>query len=151
MGKPHRIAAGSLAFRNDAVLLVRYRDDNGGTYLVGPGGAVEDDENIVESIVRETEEETGIVVRPNRIAIVEDLLCARYKMVKIWMTCAVLGGDIRRTAEAEKEGIVEAGWFTRAQLVGETVFPRPLMQHDWDSFQRATWEPLCLPTRETRF
>ena len=45
MSKPHRIAAGGLIFRDDAILLVRYPDGHGGTYLVGPGGALQEHEN----------------------------------------------------------------------------------------------------------
>ena len=54
MNRPHRIAAGGLIFKSDMVLLVRYRDANGGTYLVGPGGKLKDDENVAQAIVRET-------------------------------------------------------------------------------------------------
>jgi 8-oxo-dGTP pyrophosphatase MutT (NUDIX family) len=71
--KAHRIAAGGLIFKDDAVLLVRYRDTNGGTYLVGPGGELKDDENVVRAIVRETMEETNVRVQPNRVVIIEDL------------------------------------------------------------------------------
>ena len=60
MSKASRIAAGGLIFRDDAVLLVRYRNDNGGTYLVGPGGELEEDENVVQAIIRETMEETNV-------------------------------------------------------------------------------------------
>ena len=66
MSKPHRIAAGGLIFRDEAILLVRYCDADGGTYLVGPGGGLEEDENVVQAIVREVEEETGITVRPQK-------------------------------------------------------------------------------------
>jgi hypothetical protein len=36
-------------------------------------------------------------------------------------------GNISKTDEAEKEGIVEAAWYTKARLVGEVVFPPPLI------------------------
>jgi 8-oxo-dGTP pyrophosphatase MutT (NUDIX family) len=59
MGKAHRIAAGGLIFKGDKVLLVRYRDSGSSqTFLVGPGGKLEDDENILQAIIRETKEET---------------------------------------------------------------------------------------------
>ena len=73
MSKPRRIAAGGITFKGDTVLLVRYRQsDNSGTYLVGPGGALEDNENVVQAIIRETKEETGIAVKPKRVVAIED-------------------------------------------------------------------------------
>lgn len=152
MGKPHRIAAGGLTFRNGSVLLVRYRDNVGGTYLVGPGGALEDDENILQAIIRETKEETGILVRPRHVVAIEDLMCSRFKMSKTWMVCEPAGdGTVRDTPEAEREGIIEAGWFTRDALAGEVVYPSTLMEHDWGLLQDDSWIPECLPSRLAGF
>ena len=53
MNRAHRIAAGGLIFRDDTMLLVRYRDANGATYLVGPGGELEENENVVQAILSE--------------------------------------------------------------------------------------------------
>jgi 8-oxo-dGTP diphosphatase len=152
MSKPHRIAAGGITFKGNAVLLVRYRhSSNAGTYLVGPGGALEDDENIVQAIIRETKEETGITVKPKRVVAIEDLMCSRFKMIKVWMVCELIGGEIRKTEQAEKENIIEADWFTREQLTSEVVFPPSLMQHDWEEFQAETGLVECLPSRTTSF
>jgi 8-oxo-dGTP pyrophosphatase MutT (NUDIX family) len=151
MSRPHRIAAGGLTFQEDAVLLVRYPDGRGGTYLVGPGGGLEDDENVVQAIVRETLEETNLWVRPRRVLIIEDLIFARVKMCKIWMLCEVSAGHIRRTEGAEKEGIIEARWFTRAQLGGEVVFPPTLLEHDWADLRSEDWPVACLSSRIARF
>jgi 8-oxo-dGTP pyrophosphatase MutT (NUDIX family) len=151
MSKAHRIAAGGITFKDDVVLLVRYPDGQGGTYLVGPGGALEDDENVVQAIIRETLEETNVRVRPKRVAIIEDLICFRIKMCKVWMVCEVVEGRIRRTEGAEKEGIIEAGWFTRAQLAGEVVFPPPLVRYDWDHLRSEDWQVACLPSRKASF
>jgi len=151
MSKRHRIAAGGLIFKGDAILLVRYRDGDGGTYLVGPGGALRDHENAIQAIAREVREETGVTVRPERVVVIEDLLCSRFKMCKIWMTCQVVEGEVCRTVEAEKEGIIEAAWFTRYQLAGEVVFPHPLMEYDWDQLRSGSWQALCLPNRKAGF
>jgi 8-oxo-dGTP diphosphatase len=151
MGKPHRIAAGGLTFKDNAVLLVRYQHSNGETYLVGPGGALKDEENVVQAIVRETKEETGITVQPKTVIAIEDLLCSRFKMSKVWMTCEVVDGQISKTEGAKKEGIIEVGWFTREQLAGEVVYPALLMQYDWGELQGDRWKVECLPSREASF
>ncbi len=149
MKKPHRIAAGGIIFRGTEVLLVRYHGSNPeGTYLAGPGGGAEDEENIVQTIIRETQEETGITVEPKRVIAIEDLDCTRYKMIKVWMFCEIVAGEIRKTAAAEIEGIVEAGWFTQEQLCQEKVYPDLLKQYDWRLFHADSWRAVIYPTRK---
>ena len=139
-------------FRGDAVLLVRYRDcDNGETYLVAPGGGLEDDENVVQAIVREVKEETGITVRPTRVIAIEDLVDTNIKMIKVWMVCEFVEGEVHKTEEAEIEKITEVAWFTHDQLANEVVYPSVLMQHDWEHLRAETWQVECLPSRVARF
>jgi len=152
MGKPHRIAAGGITFKGNTVLLVRYRAGNDtATYLVGPGGALEDNENVVQAIVRETREETGVTVKPKRVVAIEDLMCSAFKMIKVWMVCEVAEGEVHQTEGAAKENIIEAAWFTRDQLIHEVVFPPPILQQDWKELQAETGQVECLPSRTTSF
>jgi ADP-ribose pyrophosphatase YjhB (NUDIX family) len=153
MKLPRRISAGGFIFKDNAVLLVRYHDRNRntGTYLVAPGGAVEDDENVVQAIIRETKEETGVIVKPIRVIAIEDLIDVNVKMIKVWMVCDIVEGEVSKTDEAAKENIIEAGWFTRDQLAGEVVFPSILMQHDWEQFRAEAWQVECLPSRKANF
>lgn len=149
--KPHRIAAGGIVLRDGALLLVRYDTAGGGSYLVGPGGALDPGENAVEAIIREIREETGVLVRPRRVLWIEDLQCARFKMCKIWMLCDIVRGDVRPTAGAAAEGITEVGWFKKGELAGEVIYPPPVMQHDWEEFASDHWEARCLPSRMASF
>ena len=148
---PHRIAAGGIILKDDAILLVRYGTTDGGSYLVGPGGALDSGENAVQAIIRETMEETGIMVRPRRVLWIEDLQCSRFKMCKIWMLCDIVSGDVMPTDGARAEGITEAGWFKKGQLENEVVYPTPIMQHDWDEFRSDNREAQCLPSRIADF
>jgi 8-oxo-dGTP diphosphatase len=145
--KPHRIAAGGIVLKDNAILLVRYGTTGGGSYLVGPGGALEPGENAAQAIIRETMEETGVMIRPCKVIWIEDLQCARFKMCKIWMLCDIVSGDVMPTDGARAEGITEAGWFKKDQLESEIVYPPPIMQHGWDQFRSDNWEVQCLPSR----
>lgn len=149
MNKPHRIAAGGIIFKDNTVLLVRYRNiNNAGTFLVCPGGALEDDENIVQAVIRETREETGVIVEPKRVVAIEDLVCSRFKMIKVWMICEIIDGEVHRTEGAVKEGIIDASWFAKDQLVSEMVYPPSLMKYDWKKFQSETRQVECFPSRK---
>jgi 8-oxo-dGTP diphosphatase len=147
MGLPHRIAAGGLIFKDNSVLLVRYCDEKAGTYLAGPGGALEDDENIVQAIIRETREETNIIVKPKRVVYIEDLIGSKYKMSKTWMICEFVDGSIKLTEEAKREGIIEIDWFNRSQLKSETVYPDILLQYSWKQLISDIIQVECPPTR----
>lgn len=135
MKLPHRIAAGGLIFSDKDVLLVRYPDGEAGSYLVAPGGGLEHNENVEQAIIREVLEETGLDVQPKAVVMIEDLVGSRFKMIKVWMTCTIIGGSISQTQGAMDEGITEVDWFNREQLRIETVFPSILLEKAWDVLQ----------------
>jgi ADP-ribose pyrophosphatase YjhB (NUDIX family) len=136
-------------FRNK-VLLVRYKG-NTGIYLACPGGGLQDEENIIAAIIRETKEEAGIIVKPQRIVIIKDLISNKYenkaiKMIKIWMVCRYLHGKITKTAASKLEGITEIGWFSRDQLKKEKVYPELLLKN-WTKIRRISWKIRILQSR----
>jgi len=154
MSYPHRIAAGGIIFKGDFILLVGYHEEKDGkVYLVGPGGALLDNENIIQAIIRETKEETGIIVKPKRVIIIEDLISSNYKelnickMIKLWMICDYIDGEVQKTKDAEIEGIIEVGWYTRRQLANRKVFPSILLQHEWDEIKKESWQMEILSSR----
>jgi ADP-ribose pyrophosphatase YjhB (NUDIX family) len=149
MNKYHRIAAGGVVFKDNKLLMVRYHDATLDSFLVCPGGGLEEDENIIQAIIREVKEETGIAVEPVKVLAIEDLLTGDYKMIKVWMLCDWLAGEILETEEAAKEGIIQAGWFSSEQLSGEVVYPPIITEHDWQLFRSDTWQVECLPSRKT--
>ena len=80
MSKEHRIAAAAIVIQEEEILLVRYDDRHGSSFLVGPGGGVDSDgESITQALVREVKEESGIEVRPHKLLFVEDLLWSPLK------------------------------------------------------------------------
>ena len=128
----HRIAAGGLIFSNDKVLLVRYPSHQKSSFLAAPGGGLEEQENIEQAIIREVKEETGLIVKPNSVVMIEDLIYNKFKMIKIWMTCDIIEGVITKTQGAVDEGIIGVGWYNKEQLENETVFPSILLEQDWN-------------------
>jgi 8-oxo-dGTP diphosphatase len=151
VSRPHRIAAGAIVVRDDRVLLVRYRDPGGGTYLVAPGGGVLGHESVADAAVRETLEETGVRVVPGPVLLIEDILATRFKMCKVWLACDVVTGDVSATEGARLEEIVEARWFRRAELDSETVYPWIVTERAWSSFRAAPYPTEISPPRHARF
>ena len=151
MEKEHRISAAAIIIQNNKILLVRYRDSSGGSFLVGPGGGTLSHEGINQTVIREVQEETGLTINPLKILIVEDLLSLQSRMVKIWFLCEIIGGELNYTQGAKEEGIIEVGWYRKEQLKKETVYPSPVMSNDWDSFSSAGWKTMYLELKQADF
>jgi 8-oxo-dGTP diphosphatase len=149
MDKEHRISAGAIVVQRGKILLVRYADaPHGRSYLVGPGGRVDDDESIIQAVVREVKEETGLDVNPDKILFVEDLISRRTRMVKIWLLCKLIGGQLTKTQGAVDEGIVEAKWYRKEELKDEVVYPTILGSANWRKFLEDGWEAKHLESKD---
>jgi len=151
MEREHRISAGAILIQEDKILLVRYMDNYGKSFLVGPGGGVLNNEGMNQAIIREVREETGLEVSPYRLLFVEDLLSRRYRMVKVWFLCNLIGGQLVNTQGAIEEGIIEVGWFRKDQLHGEVVYPTVLLSHNWGTFFKDDWESIYLELHNADF
>jgi len=149
--RPHRIAGGAIIVRDDRILLVRYRHDDGSTYLAAPGGGALEHESVADAAVRETWEETGVRVAVGRLLLVEDILATKFKMCKIWHLAEVVDGEVTATDGARVEGIVEARWYTRPELDAETVFPWIIKAHDWTRWRSPGFVALASPARRATF
>lgn len=126
-----RIAASGIVVRDGKVLLVRYGGKDGKSFLVGPGGGANIDEDLREAVVREIKEETGYDTVAGPMVFVDDLLSRRYRMLKFWFLCNVIGGELLETDAAKVEGISQVAWYTKEQLEHETVYPAFLKSCDW--------------------
>ena len=151
MDRDHRISAGAIVMREDQVLLVRYDGVGGGSYLVGPGGGVLRSESLHQAVVREVREETGLEVNPQKVLFVEDLLSQHHRIVKVWFLCSLIGGRLADTQGAREEGIIDAAWYRKDELLDEVVYPPALLSYEWVTFARHNWESKYLELRETDF
>jgi 8-oxo-dGTP diphosphatase len=124
------------------VLLVRYREKDGNTFLAGPGGGVHMSESIPKAAIREVREETRLEVNPYpcTVLLVEEFLSRKYRHIKIWLLCSLVGGMLTKTQEAKKESIIEVGWYSKDELANEVVYPFLLKTTDWRAFLDKTWE-----------
>jgi 8-oxo-dGTP pyrophosphatase MutT (NUDIX family) len=106
-------------------LLLQQRSDGGQWGL--PGGSIEIGESVVEAVVREVLEETGLTVTPRRVVgIYSDpsLQIVRYPNGMVWhyvnvcFECAVRGGELTTCDET-----LALEWFVPGRL------PTPMLEN----------------------
>jgi ADP-ribose pyrophosphatase YjhB (NUDIX family) len=151
MEREFRISGGGIVINQGKILLVRYLDSKGKSYLAGSGGGVLVNESTSQAVVREVLEETALIVKPNKILFVEDMLSKRHRIIKIWFLCDLVGGKLTLTHGAKEEKILEVGWYNREQLDNETVYPMPLKKYNWNDFNKGNWQTIYLELREVDF
>ena len=109
--------------------------DEGGEFdfWVMPGGRLEDDESILECARRETFEETGLEVQPERIVYVEEFVEPDYHFCKFWVLCREIGGTLSLANEnPEEHHVVDVQFFGRTDFPGTTIYPEILKGAFWD-------------------
>ena len=149
MDRELRIGAGAIIVQGGRILLVRHGAAlHGRSFLVGPGGRVENDESIIQAVTREVKEETGLDVNPYKILFIEDLISRRNRVVKIWLLCRPIGGQLVKTQGAVDEGIIEARWYRKEELKDEVVYPTILASTDWRKFLEDSWEAKYLESKD---
>ncbi len=111
------VGVGAVIVKHDRVLLIR----RGTAPLLGewslPGGVLECGEALQDAVVREANEETGLVVEVGEMLGVYERIIhgddrrVRYHYVLIDFLCRAAGGELRAGSDA-----AEVGWFRREEL-----------------------------------
>ena len=105
------MGVGAVVIHEGKVLLIRRgKDPLRGRWLV-PGGTVERGETLEEALVREVEEETGLLVEPRALLGVFDRIhregdAVRYHYVIVDYLCACVGGALEAGSDAEAVAFV---------------------------------------------
>lgn len=148
----HRLAAGVIVEDNDRILLVRHRKPGIYDFWVAPGGGVEGVEDLASAARREVLEESGVEVELGRIAYIEEFFLGRTRECKIWFLGRATGGVLNATSpEAQREHIVEAAWFSRAELAERTVYPPVLNSTYWEDRRGGVSLPRYFPPRPIEY
>jgi 8-oxo-dGTP diphosphatase len=92
------------------VLIRRGKEPLRGRWVI-PGGTVELGETLQEALVREMQEETGIVVRPREVVLVFDRIeregpSVEYHYVIIDYACDYVSGELRAGSDADEVALV---------------------------------------------
>ena len=126
------ISAAALVVRDNRILLVNHRERGRYDFWLPPGGRLEGIESIFDCAKRETLEETGLTVEPDRIFYVQEFAEPGYHFVKFFILCSGFSGELTLENRDEAEGfLVGAAFFSRESLQALDVRPTALKGEFW--------------------
>jgi 8-oxo-dGTP diphosphatase len=131
-----RLSAGGILVVENKVLLVHHHLDGVYDFWVMPGGGMKGEEGIFRCAEREVGEETGLVVRAEKIAYVEELIDEGCYVCKSWVVCRLVSGSLSTAGrEVDEEYLQDVGYFSQADVQGMNVYPVILKGIFWQDLQ----------------
>jgi ADP-ribose pyrophosphatase YjhB (NUDIX family) len=130
------VGVGAVILRDDRVVLIkRGKEPLRGRWVV-PGGTVELGESLEDAVVRETLEETGLVVRPREVLVVFDRIERRdgavaYHYVIVDYLCDWVAGEPRAASDA-----LDVAVASREELAGYDL-PEKALEVVLHAFERS--------------
>jgi 8-oxo-dGTP diphosphatase len=126
---------GVVLIEGRVVLIRRGKEPLRGRWVI-PGGTVELGETLQDALVREMQEETGILVRPREVVLVFDRIqregpSVEYHYVIIDYACDYVSGALRAGSDADEVALVAPDELGRYDL------PPPALDLVLDVFRRA--------------
>ena len=108
-----------------------------GWWLV-PGGGMEEGETPEDCCIRETEEETGFIVKPLRQFLTLKEYYEEYLYVSHYFICEIAGTGRMRLTDAEKRRGLEPQWLPLREAVG--IFARHQEYADVSEEKRGAYQ-----------
>ena len=141
--KHPRLAVRAVILLDDRLLLVNAW--KGRTHLwCAPGGGVELHQSLVDALIREVREETGLAVAVGAPCLVNEFHDPKgsFHQVDIYFRCVVLSGDPEGDW-TDPEGIVShRRWVTRTEMAKLRVKPDSLAAVAWGDAGELLHDPL---------
>jgi ADP-ribose pyrophosphatase YjhB (NUDIX family) len=144
----YAISAGAIVVRGELLLLVHHQG-SGFDFWLPPGGRLRDEESSLDCATRETHEETGLVVVPERMVYVEEFIEGDLHFCKFWILAQDPGGRLSVEGLASNEAravvarsesgdvhVVDARFVSRDAVRALTVYPRILRDAFWEDLRR---------------
>ena len=107
------------------VLIRRGKEPLRGRWVI-PGGTVELGETLQEAVVREMQEETGLLVRPREVVLVFDRIqrdgpSVEYHYVIIDYACEYVSGELKAGSDADEVALVAPEDLDRYDLPAQAL------------------------------
>jgi 8-oxo-dGTP diphosphatase len=133
------ISAATLIVHEQQILLVNHQAVGQPDFWLPPGGRLEGEESIFECAARETFEETGLTVKPDRIQYIQEFAEPGYHFCKFFILCSAFSGTLTLAHRVPQESyLVAARFFTQHDLIDLDVRPVILKGQFWADVEMAS-------------
>lgn len=138
----NRIRSAVILIQDQKILLVKHVDPSTGVeWWVPPGGGLEDqDDSILSCAVRETHEETGLVVSAGRLVYLREFVerSTQTRHVELYFLGSDYSGELTLANVAgsgpDEDYIQQIAWLSKEEIQGLTVYPQELQGEFWEDF-----------------
>jgi len=120
----HRIRAATIILEKNKIFLIK-NCANGRTWLVPPGGGLEEEEDTLETARRETKEETGLDVKLDKIVYLREFVDHSHKShnLEVFILAKSYSGQINLSLAPQEDMITDAKFYSLKELEDYTVYP----------------------------
>ncbi len=130
-----RTACRGLIVKGDQILMSY--EVNTDQWMI-PGGGLEDGEDDRECVIREIEEETGVIAEPGECALEINEYYHDWKFASRYFICKVVGTGNRRLTENEMRKGMEPRWIAIEEI--KKIFSGYADYHDRDSMRSGLYK-----------
>lgn len=138
--------------QNENLLLVHHFEKGKYDFWVPPGGALKGNESILDCARRETLEETGLTVESGEILYIQEFWQPDYHFCMFFIFAGSFRGSLTlKNKDSDESFLVEARFFSRAELGRLNVFPIILKDGFWKDIGIEPLPARYLGLEEIRF
>lgn len=125
-----RVRSCALILREQNILLIRMNAPTEPDPIwMPPGGEVYPGETLQEAVVREVDEETGLVVAPVRLSLHHEFISPPFHAIEFYWLCDWVSGEPALGVDPDRPGagiLTRISWIPLSDLSSHPVFPESL-------------------------
>lgn len=130
-----RVSAKAIIIKEDKILLIKNKDENGYWYSL-PGGGQQHQENLVEAVIRECKEEVGVDIKVGNVKFIRDYIGKNHEFhltdshqhqVEIMFECFLTEDTTPTMGAVPDENQIGYEWVLLSEISNYRLYPKALI------------------------
>lgn len=97
-----KLGVRAIILDDKGIVMVEHNEEKRGSFLIFPGGGIEQNESILEAVQREVKEETNLDVVANKFAYIRETKIGDDRGIEFYVLCSRTGGEMKLGYDPEK-------------------------------------------------